>query len=251
VRRDATNVLLVLVGGALVKITVTGTSLRYVRPGATPWVFAAGMVLIGLGATAIVRDLLGGQRGADVPLPNGHEPSEHEPDERQRHDGHRHSGRGAWLLVLPVMVIFLVAPPALGADSVLRAGNPAVSPTAQAFPPLPRTPIVPMAVSEFVARSVWSAAALRVRKVALTGFVVHERDTDYVARLVITCCAADATPMKVALTGGYATRLPDDQWVEVDGVLRPGSVTDSTGYTPTLIVSSLTVVSAPTDPYEY
>jgi uncharacterized membrane protein YcgQ (UPF0703/DUF1980 family) len=72
-----------------------------------------------------------------------------------------------------------------------------------------------------------------------------------VARLVITCCAADATPMKAVLTGGQAARLPNDQWIRVTGRLRAGSAVEANGYTPTLTVSSLTTVSAPADLYEY
>lgn len=229
-RRDAANVLLVLLGGALVKIAVDGTSLRYVKPGATVWVLAAGVVLIGLALIAIARDLL---RGKAID------------------DGHRHGHRPAWLLTLPALAVFVVAPPALGADSVLRAGNRAVSPADGGFPALPAGRVTPMALSEFVARGVWAPATLRGRAVALTGFVVHDGGTDYVARLVITCCAADATPMKVALTGQQAAPLADDQWIEVDGRLRPGSVTAADGYTPTLTVSSLTTATEPADPYEY
>lgn len=234
-RRDATNVLLLLVGGALVKITVDGTYLRYVKPTAKPWVLAAGVIMIGLAAATIVRDALATQ-----------------PDD----DGHQHSGRWAWLLLLPVLAIFLVAPPALGADSVLRAGNrvaPSIIRAGTAvFPSLPRGAVVPIAMGDFITRSVWDASgSLDGRTVTLTGFVVHDNGTDYVARLVITCCAADATPMKVALTGRQADQLPDDQWIQATGVLRPGSATEANGYTPTMTVSTLTTVDAPADPYEY
>ena len=71
------------------------------------------------------------------------------------------------------------------------------------------------------------------------------------ARLVITCCAADATAMKVALTGHQADQLPNDQWIQATGRLIPGSATEANGYTPTLNVSTLTTVTPPTDPYEY
>jgi uncharacterized repeat protein (TIGR03943 family) len=237
VRRETTNVLLVLVGGALVKITVDGTYLRYVKPSARPWVLAAGVVMIALAVVAIVRDIVAN----GVP----------------RSDDHHHSGGGwAWLLVLPVLAILLVAPPALGADSVLRAGNRTAPTVVQqgsaAFPSLPSNGVVPLAMSEFITRSVWdSSHSLAGRTVALTGFVVHANGTDFVARLVITCCAADATPMKVALTGRRATGLPDDQWVRAVGVLRQGSATQANGYTPTLTVSGLTTVNAPADPYEH
>jgi uncharacterized repeat protein (TIGR03943 family) len=233
-RRETTNILLMLLGGALVKITLNGTYVRYVKPTAKPWVLAAGVIMVGLAVIAIAQDML-----TTRPAPH--------PDD------HHHSGRWAWLLLLPVLAIFLVAPPALGADSVLRAGN-RTAPVRQgsAFPPLPRAAVVPIAMGEFITRSVWDPSnSLAGRTVALTGFVVHANGTDYVARLVITCCAADATPMKVALTGRQADELPDNQWVRVAGVLRPGSATEANGYTPTFAVSSLTTVDPPEDPYEY
>jgi uncharacterized repeat protein (TIGR03943 family) len=234
VRRETTNVLLLLVGGALVKLTVDRTYLRYVKPTAEPWVLAAGLVMIGLTAISIARDI-----------------AAHDPVEV-----HQHTGRWVWLLMLPVLAIVLIAPPALGADTVLRTGNRTAPTTARqhtaTFPPLPNTAVIPLAMSDFITRSVWDASnSLNHRTVALTGFVVHENETNYVARLVITCCAADATPMKVALTGRQADQLPNDQWIEATGTLRPGSATTANGYTPTITVTSLTTVDPPADPYEY
>jgi uncharacterized repeat protein (TIGR03943 family) len=239
VRRETTNILLVLVGGALVKITVNGTYLRYVKPSVRPWALIAGVVMVLLGLIAIVQDIrAGGARSA--------------PDE---HD-HQHGSRAVLLLLLPILAIFLVAPPPLGADSVTRdAGRTAPVVTQQgasAFPPLPRGAVVPISLSEFITRSVWdSTNSLNNRVVALTGFVVHEHGVLYLARLVITCCAADATPMKVALAGGDTAGLSDDQWIQSDGLLRPGSATQANEYTPTLRVSSLTRIAEPADPYEY
>lgn len=238
-RRETTNVLLVLVGGALLKITLDGTYLRYVKPSAKPWVLTAGVVMITLAVVAIVRDIIANR-----------------PDTATHHDDHQHGGRWVWLLMLPVLAIFLIAPPALGADSVLRSnGRTAPSVVQQgsaAFPPLPRGAVVPVSMSEFITRSVWdSTHSLDGRTVALTGFVVHQNGTDYVARLVITCCAADATPMKVALTGQQARALADDQWVRAEGTLVPGSATTANEYTPTLTVSALVTTAAPADPYEY
>jgi uncharacterized repeat protein (TIGR03943 family) len=250
VRRDTTNVLLILVGGALLKITLNGTYLRYVKPTAKPWVLAAGMIMVGLGIIAIARDSRLPDRDNLV--------GDHDSDRAGPGDshGHHHSGGWVWLLLLPVLAIFLVAPPALGADSVLRAGNRTaplvVRQEPAAFSVLPRGAVVPISMGEFITRSVWdSSGSLVGRTVALTGFVVHDNGIDYVARLVITCCAADATPMKVALTGRRASQLPDDQWIQATGVLRPGSATETDGYTPTMIVSAVTLVDAPADPYEY
>jgi uncharacterized repeat protein (TIGR03943 family) len=246
VRRETTNVLLVLVGGALLKITLDGTYLRYVKPSVKPWVLTAGVVMIALAVVAIVRDII-----ADHPGIATDNSAAHDDDH-----GHQHGGRWVWLLMLPVLAIFLVAPPALGADSVLRSsGRTAPSVVQQgsaAFPPLPRGAVVPVSMSEFITRGVWdSTHSLDGRTVALTGFVVHQNGADYVARLVITCCAADATPMKVALTGQQARALANDQWVRAEGRLVPGSATTADEYTPTLTVSALVTTAAPADPYEY
>jgi uncharacterized repeat protein (TIGR03943 family) len=238
VRREATNVLLVLVGGALLKITLDGTYLRYVKPSARPWVLAAGAVVIALALVANIGDVV------------------HTDDQAGEH-GHQHGeGRWVWLLTLPVLAIFLVAPPALGADSVLRSSGRIAPGVVQrgvsAFAPLPRGAVVPVTMGDLITRSVWdSAHSLTGRTVALTGFVVHQDGTDYVARLVITCCAADATPMKIALTGGQARALPDDQWITVEGTVVPGSATEADEYTPTLTVTTLGTTTAPADPYEY
>jgi uncharacterized repeat protein (TIGR03943 family) len=170
--------------------------------------------------------------------------------------GHAHGARSPWLLVLPVFAIFLIAPPALGADSVLRSDGRTVPAVAQqgasAFPPLPKETVVPLDLSEFITRSVWDGThSLTGRAIALTGFVVQDHGSTYVARLVITCCAADATPMKVLLAGGQASALPNDQWIVADGVLVPGSATAANEYTPTLHVQAITQISQPADPYEY
>ncbi|HEX5401782.1 MAG TPA: TIGR03943 family protein, partial [Pseudonocardiaceae bacterium] len=56
-RRETTNILLVLVGSALIKITLDGTYLRYVKPAAQPLVLTAGMVVVLLALVAMVRDI--------------------------------------------------------------------------------------------------------------------------------------------------------------------------------------------------
>ena len=238
-RRETTNVLLVLVGGALLKITLDGTYLRYVKPGVRPYVLIAGAVLILLALISIIRDVRGGT-----------------VEEHDDGHGHRHGSRSALLLLLPILAIFLISPPALGADSVTRDDGrtpPAViQQGASAFPPLPAGAVVPIPLSEFITRSVWdSTNSLNNRVVELTGFVVHDQGAVYLARLVITCCAADATPMKVQLSGGRAAQLPDDQWIHADGVVVPGSATQADEYIPTLTVTSVGEIAQPADPYEY
>lgn len=233
-RRETQNVLLVLLGGALCKIAYTGSYLRYVKPSALPFLSAAGVVILALGVISIGRDVRAGRSSADH---------------------HDHGGRSPWLLVLPVLAIFLVAPPALGADTVSRSARAAAprQPTL-AFPPLPAGPAPALRMSDFVTRAVWDdAGSLRGRQVRLIGFVVHgAQGVTYLGRLVMACCAADVTPVKARLEGyrGLAV-LPQDGWFEVQGQVIPGSATSNTRFTPTFTVSALHPVPPPAEPYEF
>jgi len=311
-RRETQNVLLILLGGALVKIALNGDYLRYVKPAQQPWIIAGGAVMLILGAAAIVRDVLTARAVAkaghgvyddpadeipanpgqpafsdDLPADHAAEHS-HDPGDARRHGdtrnhdaahshgdaygqdvhahgdahgngdahGHHHSARSAWLLIVPVLAVFLVAPPALGADSVTRteARLPASAATtsAAAFPPLPAGAVVPMAMNEVVSRAGWDAnGTMNGRTVEISGFVVHTGGQTLLARLVISCCAADAAPVTVHLTGGEADRYPSDTWLRVAGQIVPGTAREANSYTPDLVPSTIERISAPKDPYEY
>lgn len=246
-RRETQNILLVLLGGALLKISLGDSYLRYVKPAHQPWLIAAGVVMVTLAAISIVREVLAAARSgtaADGDLAavgDAH--------------GHHHNSPSTWLLVLPVLAVFLVAPPSLGSDSVTRASGraaPPVSANDDMFPPLEAGAVVPMRMSDFASRSAWdSSKSLEGRTVRLVGFVVQQQGATYLARMAIACCAADAFPVKVRMAGDQATTLANDTWVEVDAVLRPGSATQDNQYVPTVAVSGLRPVPEPSDPYEY
>ncbi|GAA4551010.1 TIGR03943 family putative permease subunit [Amycolatopsis samaneae] len=255
-RRETQNVLLILLGGALVKIALNGDYLRYVKPAQQPWIIAGGAVMVVLGVVAIVRDVLGARAQARPSAPgaapgppgdaHGHGPGE----------GHHHAARSAWLLVLPVLAVFLVAPPALGADSVTRtearAPQSAAAADAAVFPPLPADPVVSLPLNQFVSRAGWDRnGTLNDRTVSLSGFVVHSGGGTLLARLVITCCAADAYPVTARLRGGDAGHLATDAWIEVTGRVVPGTATKANGYTPDFAVATVKSIPAPKDPYEY
>ena len=243
-RRETQNVLLVLLGAALLKIAWNGTYLRYVKPSLLPFLVAAGVVILALGLIAIVRDLRAGRAHHSDPVAHG--------DHADHAD---HAGRSPWLLVLPVLAIFLVSPPALGADTVARSARAVPAPERSIdFPALPAGPAPAMRMSDFVTRAVWDeSGTLHGRQVRLVGFVVHGAPGEvYLARLVIACCAADATPTKVRLDGRHGlTKLPQDGWFEVRGQLVPGSATTASRFVPTLIVSALRPVPPPPTPYEF
>lgn len=204
-----------------------------------------------LGATAIIRDIASARAAAKAAHESG-AGAEH-PD---AHGHHHHPARSAWLLVVPVLAVFLVAPPALGADSVTRteARLPASAATtsAAAFPPLPAGAVVPMAMNEVVTRAGWDAnGTMNGRTVEISGFVVHTGGQTLLARLVISCCAADAAPVTVHLKGGGADRFPSDTWLRVAGQVVPGTATEANSYTPDLVPVTVERITPPKDPYEY
>ncbi|MBM7772566.1 putative repeat protein (TIGR03943 family) [Actinokineospora baliensis] len=274
-RRETQNILLVLVGGALLKISFTGAYLQYVKPAHQFWLIGGGAVMVALAVVSIARDLVRRtpaepvaveSRAAGGDTPDDHADHDHAAHDHAAHDHgadghtageHHHPARSAWLLLLPVLAIFLIAPPALGADSVLRGDNRAAASRAAGtdgmaeFSPLPAGSPVPVAMSEFAARAAWdSLNSLKDRDVQLSGFVVAQAEDVYLARLSIACCAADAFPVKVKLVGAGTAGLANDTWLQVVGRLEPGSATKDNDYIPTLAVSSTTQIPQPENPYE-
>jgi len=239
VRRETQNVLLVLLGGAVLKIAINGQYLRYVKPSLQPWLIAAGVVTVALAAIGILRDISNAG--------NAEAPDEHD---------HDHGSRSPWLLLLPALAIFLIAPPALGADKVARSGDRSVvgeaAPSDAEFEALPADEAPLLKMADAVTRAVWDDnGTLDRRQIRLVGFVVRMPDGSVdLARLVIGCCAADALPVKVRLQGGDLERYSDDTWLEARGELLSGTATQANGYVPTFRVTSLTEVPAPDDPYE-
>jgi len=284
VRRDTQNVLLVLLGGALVKIAATDLYLRYVKPGNRWYLLAAGTVILLLAVVSLVRDarlVRSAPATSATPAGHGTVAGLGAPATVGTLAGHHHEHRephSPWLLILPVLAIFLVAPPALGADSVQRAapGNSVSTSSDPGFPPLPTGGVPELRLSDFVARAVWDgssgtggssgsggsggaggsggsgaggAGGLAGRDVTLTGFVVHRAGAAELARLVITCCAADARPMVVRMTD--APDVPSGTWLRVRARLLPGSATVADGYTPSVRVADAVAIPEPAEAYEY
>jgi uncharacterized repeat protein (TIGR03943 family) len=233
VRRETQNILLVLLGGALLKISFSGLYLRYVQKGLLPLLIAAGVIMIGLALFAIIRDIRRG-RAAD----------EHDHE-------HSHSSRSTWLMLLPVMAVFLISPPALGGDVVSSAADTNQTQRSRnLLGELPSGDVIPLSMTEFVTRTAWDeSGTLDNRRVRLTGFLTRAEGSTYVARLAISCCAADARPLKVKLAGDVPS-LPDEQWVELSGKVVPKSANEKNSWVPSFTVESSTSVPQPVEPYE-
>lgn len=256
-RRDVQAVLLVLVGGALVRLFISGAYLNYVKDSLGPFVLVSGALLVGLGLWSAFRDGLfredSAGEAADPDPPGAAPAGAGAAQSSHDHAGHEHGGHGpriAWLLVLPVLTIFLVAPPPLGSYA---ASTDAVSVTqpAASLPPLPPGDPVDVAVVDYVIRAVWDdAETLKGRNVRMTGFVTPKAGTDawYLTRMQLSCCAADAQPYLIETVG--APPFAADTWVQVTGSWVPGGGTQRDDAIPRLKVDDVVPVPQPENPYE-
>jgi uncharacterized repeat protein (TIGR03943 family) len=93
------------------------------------------------------------------------------------------------------------------------------------------------------------------KRVTFTGMIMRDevlkqyfagRDTA-IYRFLITCCAADALPLAIAVDSNQASAFANDQWVQVDGVFNLGQGSDK----PFPLVENATIkhVKAPKLPY--
>ncbi|MCX5332735.1 MULTISPECIES: TIGR03943 family protein [unclassified Streptomyces] len=240
-RRYGPALLLVLVGAAILRISAfSALYLRYVQAGLRPYLVVSGAALVLLGIVmAVVR----------------HSPDDGHDDDGDHHDhdhDHAHHGpRVAWLLTLPALALLLFPPPALGSYSAEREAAQRAAQGVGVFPALPAGDPVELGVGEFSSRAIYdSGRSLRGRTVRMTGFVTHGDDgTWYVTRLLVSCCAADATTSKVEIRGADA--LPADTWVTVTGTWHPeGKLGTDGAWPPVLDAASVQQMKQPADPYE-
>jgi uncharacterized repeat protein (TIGR03943 family) len=262
--RQAQAVVLLLVGGAILRASVTDLYLRYVKEGLRPFLIVAGLLLVAAAVTTLWYELRPPRRVAapagggvaDGPVPDGPvsdgfvEATEH-ADEHDGH-GHSHDPKVAWLLVLPVFALLLVAPPALGSYAAGRSGT-AIQEVSE-FPPLPAGDPVRISVLDYATRAVYDdGKSLGDRKIKLSGFVlIGEDGAPYLARMVLSCCAADARPIKIGLAGAVPAGLAADSWLEVTGTYTDRTVKDvvNDGVIPYFDVTEANPVPAPHNQYE-
>jgi uncharacterized repeat protein (TIGR03943 family) len=234
--RRTQGVMLLVVGATALWLGLSEASLAYVRAALRPPLAASGAVLLAL-AVATLRG-----RPRPGPAPDG---------------GHGHGGLGAgWLLILPVLVLLLVAPPALGSYAASRQA-PRAGGGVGAFPPLP-DPVdgaVPLPVSEFVSRGLYDQhRSLQGARVRVLGFVTPAEGGGYrLTRFNFFCCAADAEAYEIIIRGD-PTRRQADQWLLVEGRWLPEApVSDQapSNRRPVLVADSVTPVRPPADRYEH
>ena len=323
---ETQSIVVTLLGGLLISITISGRFTSYVRPGFKWLLLTSGAILVIVGIISLVlavrAEMKAGRRKAEAPAAvgaggaedgAGPAPDHDRPDEHDAHDdegpdahGHDHSAAKApWLILAPVLVLLLVAPPALGADAVARnAGSqglagydvatvsgPTVSDGSAAggggteskdgtgapiggyayndgsgsvtdssgsrrtmhFPALDGTD-PQMGIKEFVLRSLYDADnSVDGVPVTVVGFLAPAGEGysgGYtIARMVISCCAADANPMQLHVDGDAP--YPSNTWVQAVVTVVPNTAVMDNNYVPTVTVSSVQTIDQPDDPYEH
>ncbi len=237
-------IMLNLLGLGLISISVTDMFMAYVKPVMKIPLLVTGTVIVILAVlwfVDAVRDRSkAGRDGGD----------DH---------AHRHcEPMSAWFLLVPAVILFFAAPPALGAYDAARAeGNSVPVVVSEDYEmPLPEGDPVPIRVTDFVIRTIDSGGATVLdREVQLTGFVTPDPAGGWwLARQSMSCCAADAQPVRVKIAGA-----PDDwaepaaeTWVTVTGTWLPENlaISGSTVPIPTLSVSGIEAIEPPASPYE-
>lgn len=253
VNRTVQSLVMIVVAAIVLQISFTDVHLRYVKAGLQPYLAASGVLLLVVGLVTLIYDAWEGSlagaggkhraRAADAAC-----------------CGHGTGGSGprsAWLLVLPIAAIIMIAPPSLGSYAASKSGT-ATSVAKQKnpksiYPALPTGDVVPLSMLDYAARATFErGASLQGREVKLVGFISPRQGGGvYLTRMMMMCCAADSRPIKVGMSGKTGT-LKADQWVEVRGTYHNKFDKDPANgeEIPYLKVSSLKHIEQPQNPYD-
>lgn len=233
--RTAQASVLCLLGGAVLYAGLTDLHLRYVKSGLRPLLLAAGAVLI---AAAIATVWFEWRCARTASAQHGEQE-------------HRES-RISWLLVLPLLALIFVAPPPPGSYAAMRTGTALQGPWD--LSDLPADGPLQLGLGDYAGRAVYDhGRSISGRRITTSGFIsLDERGTPYLVRMVLSCCAADAQPIKVGITGQVPPILEPDTWYEITGTYTDQQATDpiNNGAIPYIDIIEARPVPAPDDEYE-
>jgi uncharacterized repeat protein (TIGR03943 family) len=245
-------IMLNLLGLSVIAISVGNVFMAYVKPVMRIPLIITGGILIALAILWFVDAV----RSRD----SVHDEHTHGPDADRGapHASHHREPLSAWFLLIPGVILFFAAPPALGAYDAARAeGNSIPVVVSEDYTqPLPAGDPVPIRVTDFVIRAIDSGGVtVQDRQVLMTGFVTPDPDGGWwLARQSMACCAADAQPVRVRIEGAPPEweNPPTEMWVDVTGTWIPETLDISGGTVPipSLAVDGIVAIEPPASPYE-
>lgn len=277
--RETQSIVTIMLGGLIGAITASGRFTSYVKPGFEPILWTASAILVLVGVVSLLLAVRDETRAAKAQAAAAEHDAEHGMSGAVDHGDHLHPdahghdhgrSKAPWLIMVPVLVLLLVPPNALGADSVVRsatsqdiAGEAATGSSTGTsgekrrtikFDPLASTENASLTMKEFVMRTLYDATDSTSKGTfVIEGFVVPVSKgytSGYgIARLVISCCAADANPMQVHVDGDAP--LPVNTWVKATVTAVAQTGTRENQYVPAVTVVSLETIAQPKDPYEH
>lgn len=162
---------------------------------------------------------------------------------------HGDGPRSAWLMTLPVLAVFVISPPALGAYAAERnAVDLAGQKTYEALDPGTATS---MTVSEFQGRAQWDDTLLGYN-IELTGFVTYDNAGNwYVTTLSMSCCAADAVAYRARVEASDVTPPDEEAWVRVVGTwIKPENNQIPRLEPPVIRAIEVSLADEPANPYQ-
>ena len=235
------GMVMLLIGLAVLRASLTDLYLRYVKAGLRPLLIGAAVVLIAGALITFWYEFRPRRKAVE---------GKAESDDGHGH-GH-HALRVGWLLVLPLCGLILVAPPALGSYAASRTGT-ALQPPPGLFPMPSGDPAV-LSLHDYAWRAAYDRGkSIGGRRVEITGFItVGPHGAAYLTRMILNCCAADGQPIKVGLSGQVPPGLQPDAWLQVVGTYSDKMVKDEVngGPIPYINVVQARTVPPPADPYE-
>jgi uncharacterized repeat protein (TIGR03943 family) len=168
---------------------------------------------------------------------------------------------GRWLVLLvPVVAASIFSPTALSSTTLMNRGLEGAAPmpswtaanqqsVKDAIDADPNQP-VPVEVTDLITlgRNPDQLKAFEGRKVRSVGrLFVEAGSAPKLVRLIMWCCAADAQPAAVQLTGDVKGNWKDTDWLEVIGTARFPTVNGKV--LPTIEVESIKTTQEPDEPY--
>ncbi|MEU7588176.1 TIGR03943 family protein [Micromonospora sp. NPDC049230] len=260
--RMAQACVLTFLGAAVLRASVTDLYLRYVKEGLRPFLIAASLLLIAVAVMTLWYELRpyidrpedrNDPAGGNPPQPAEQSTSGSARQDLPNEHAH-HEPRVAWLLLLPALGLLLVSPPALGSFAAGQAGTALSADQDDDYPPLPPGDPATTTVFDYASRALFDKGeSIGNRRVQLTGFITPGPDGQPIlARMILSCCAADGRPVKLGMAGSAPTGLANDTWIQVTGRYTDRITHDPINdeEIPYIDIESWRQVTAPKDPYE-